>query len=69
MTTDLDRTACRVLLDHFTAAELRELASFKDSQTPGMVARRRLTDEALDELAEMLAAGRKPTIGWWRRHG
>ena len=23
---------------------------------------------AADELAAMFAAGRRPTIGWWRRH-
>jgi hypothetical protein len=33
-----------------------------------MVARRKLDSASVEELAEMLTSGRKPTIGWWRRH-
>ena len=28
-----------------------------------------LTSDGVDELAQMIADGRHPTIGWWRRHG
>jgi hypothetical protein len=58
----------RVFVSHFHPSVLRELASLMEAESPGMVARARLSDASLDEFAEMVAAGRKPTIGWWTRH-
>ena len=47
---------------------LRDLAALIDAQSPEMRARARLTDEGRSELFDMLLLGRRPTIGWWRRH-
>lgn len=57
----------RLLVDQFDAETLRHLAALKESETPGSIARRNLSEASKDELAEMLTAGRTPTIGWWRR--
>ncbi len=56
-----------MLAQQFSADELRHLACMKDAESPGLCARRRLSDASVDELAEMLTAGRTPTIGWWSR--
>lgn len=48
---------------------LRAIAAAMEKVETGARARSSLSAEAREELAEMLAAGRKPTIGWWRRHG
>jgi hypothetical protein len=51
---------------------LRELAALLEDRQPNRAgsrrARRSLSPEALEELADMLAAGKRPTVGWWRRH-
>jgi hypothetical protein len=54
-----------------TPAELRELAHLLEQlhPDPELTVRRRLSAESVQELAAMLAAGRQPTIGWWRQHG
>ena len=57
----------RLLIDTFTADDLRQLAALKDAQSPGMVARRNLSAASVEELAEMLTAGKVPTVGWWAR--
>jgi hypothetical protein len=50
---------------------LRELAALIEAREPdrggSAQARRRLSPEALNELADMLIAGKRPTIGWWKR--
>ncbi|HVA04761.1 MAG TPA: hypothetical protein VMU64_13575 [Acidimicrobiales bacterium] len=49
-------------------SDLRHLAAAIDGMDPAHQPRRRLTQEAAGELAEMLVAGKVPTIGWWRKH-
>ncbi len=58
----------RLLIEHFDAAVLYELAWLKQHDSPGMIARARLSDASVDQLADMLTAGRKPTLGWWTRN-
>jgi hypothetical protein len=58
----------RLLIDQFSADALRHLAALKESGAPGAQARRRLGADSIEELAEMLRSGRKPTVGWWQRH-
>jgi 3-methyladenine DNA glycosylase/8-oxoguanine DNA glycosylase len=58
----------RCLVSQFTASDLRHLAATMEAGSPGMIARSRLSDASIDELAEMLTAGRKPTYGWWCRN-
>lgn len=58
----------RLLVDQFTPDTLRTLAWLKEHDSPGMVARRDLSNASIEELADILTAGRKPTIGWWSRH-
>jgi hypothetical protein len=58
----------QLLVSQFSASDLRHLASLMDAGSPGMVARRNLSNASLEELAEMLTRSRKPTLGWWTRH-
>jgi len=58
----------RLLIEHFDAAVLYELAWLKQHESPGTIARARLDDASIEELAEMLTNGRKPGLGWWSRH-
>ena len=58
----------RLLIEHFDAAVLYELAWLKQHECPGLIARARLSDASVEELADLLTAGRKPTLGWWTRH-
>jgi hypothetical protein len=46
-------------------ATLRELAAIIEHRQTRL--RARLSAEKLEELADMVMAGRTPTIGWWRR--
>ncbi len=46
---------------------LRELAAALEWNSPRAKARRDLSPKAIDELALMLIAGNRPTLGWWRR--
>jgi len=50
------------------AATLRHLAAALEDRDPELQARRRLGREGAEELADMLIAGRVPTVGWWKRH-
>jgi hypothetical protein len=58
----------RVVMEQFTPEALRHLASLKEAERPRLIARRNLSPASVEELAAMLAAGRRPTIGWWMRH-
>ncbi len=58
----------RLIAEQFTPDTLRHLASLTEAAQPAMVARRKLNEASVDELAEMLTTGRKPTYGWWSRH-
>ena len=58
----------RLLVSQFSASDLRHLASLMEANSPGMIARSRLSDASVDQLADLLTAGRKPTLGWWTRH-
>jgi hypothetical protein len=58
----------RLLVSQFTADTLHTLAWLKEHDSPGMTARRSLSNASVEELAEMLTTGRKPTYGWWTRH-
>ena len=58
----------RLLIDLFSPDELRQLAHLKEALSPRMTARQRLNEAGVDELDEMLVAGRRPTVEWWRRH-
>jgi hypothetical protein len=53
-----------LLADHASADELAQLAAARRVTEH----RPRLSAEAAAELAEMLAAGVRPALGWWRRH-
>ncbi len=58
----------QLLVSQFSPGDLRHLASLMDAEDPGHIARARLSDASCDELAELLTSGRRPTIGFWRRH-
>jgi len=57
-----------LLLELFTEEQLSHLAAIKRARRPYLVARRRLSAESAEELAEMLVANKIPALGWWRRH-
>jgi hypothetical protein len=46
---------------------LRELAALIEEREPSRRARQSLSPDKLDELADMLLRGKRPTIGWWQR--
>ena len=56
-----------LLLELFSADQLQHLAAIKRAREPYLVARRRLSEASVEELAEMIVAGKRPTCGWWRR--
>jgi hypothetical protein len=60
-----NRMATWVDLDRLSPSVLRHLAAAKESAS-----RPRYDDtEAMaEELAAMLVSGRRPTVGWYRRH-
>lgn len=51
------------LVEQLGPRGLRELASLLEARS----IRSPLAPEAVDELVQMVAAGEKPTVGWWRR--
>ena len=57
----------RLLAEQFGPDTLRHLACLMERERPPRVARRRLSEASVEELAEMIVEGRTPTIGWWRR--
>jgi hypothetical protein len=62
-------SAVAQILKHLDGPTLRHHASLKDAQDPQLVARRALTAEGVERLADILIAGGKPTVGFWRRYG
>ena len=52
-------------LDRLTPAVLRHLAAAKEGAARP---RYRDTEVMAEELAAMVMQGRRPTIGWYRRH-
>jgi hypothetical protein len=56
------------LLEHLAPSTLRHLAAAIEARDPEMVARRQLTEEGIERLADILLAGSVPTIGFWRRY-
>lgn len=59
-------TSPEVLRD--LAGVLRARAEDIEARGPRRRAVARLSPESLDELADMLLAGDRPTVGWWVRH-
>lgn len=61
-----------LLLTQYTPEQLRMAASSIEDQAPDARRRRRwrqmLDDASFEELADMLIAGKLPTVGWWQRH-
>jgi hypothetical protein len=61
--------ACRGAgIAHLSPRTLRDLAAAIEARTPGMRARRALTAEGIERLADILLAGTTPTVGFYRRH-
>ena len=58
----------RLLVSQFTSEALRHLACLMEYESPGMIARRRLSESSVNALAEMYVTGQTPTIGWWCRN-
>ena len=53
----------RLIVSQFTSEALRHLASLMEYESPGMVARRRLSESSVNALAEMYVSGKTPTVG------
>jgi hypothetical protein len=66
--TKLSDRQRQVFAELFTPSTLRHVAAAMEARDPRLVARRRLSEASLCELADMILEGRTPTIGWWRRH-
>jgi hypothetical protein len=56
----------RLLLQLLTPDELRHIAATEEAKRWGLDLRSRLSDEALEDLADMLLRGERETVGWWR---
>jgi hypothetical protein len=61
------RAGSRALLT-LNPSTLRDLAAAIEWRSPAAVARRRLTPEGIERLAEILLAGERPAIGLFRRY-
>jgi hypothetical protein len=57
-----------VILEHLAPRTLRELASIIENRDPELVARRELSDDGVERLAEILLSGSTPTVGFWTRY-
>jgi len=57
----------RVFAEQFSPDTLRHLAAAMNAEAPELVARRRLTEEGVERLAQLMEEGRRPTIGFYRR--
>ncbi len=57
-----------VLVDSLTVEQLRHLVAIAEARQANGRREARLSQAGAVELADMLVAGRRPTIGWWRRH-
>jgi len=55
-------------IDAIGGEGLRQIAAALEMASPEGRARAALPPEAVAELAEMVVAGKRPTIGWWKRH-
>jgi hypothetical protein len=60
-------TLKRAIFDAFSAETLAELAYLRRQQESSVRARQQLSPDKLTELAEMVAAGGRPSLGWWSR--
>jgi hypothetical protein len=56
------------VLTHLSPNTLRDLAAAIEYRSPKARARRALTDEGLEKLADILLAGSQPTVGFFRRY-
>ncbi|MGO8870561.1 MAG: hypothetical protein ACLQPH_04010 [Acidimicrobiales bacterium] len=57
----------RLLVDQLDADTLRHLAALKDAESPRRRLRAQLTEQGIEELAELICAGRTPTVGFFQR--
>jgi hypothetical protein len=56
------------VLEHLSPSTLRHLAAAIEGRDAKLVARRQLTKEGAERLADILLAGNQPTVGFYRRH-
>jgi hypothetical protein len=63
----IERTAGLAPMPSMSPAVLRELAAIIEAREPRRRAIAALSPEKLEELADMLIAGKRPTVGWWQR--
>ena len=55
------------LLAHLSPETLRDLAAAIEYRSPNARARRQLTPEGIEKLADIFLAGSLPTVGFFRR--
>jgi hypothetical protein len=55
-------------ITHLNPRTLRDLADLIEARSPEAIARRSLTDEGVEKLADILLAGNRPTIGLFRKY-
>ena len=55
-------------LQHLRPKTLRDLAAAIEARSPEATARRVLSDEGIDRLADLLIDGQTPTIGLFRKY-
>jgi hypothetical protein len=57
-----------VIVENLSPSTLRHLAAAIERRDPVLVARRQLSAEGVERLADILLRGGRPTIGFFRRH-
>jgi hypothetical protein len=56
------------ILEHMSPSTLRHLAAAIEGRDPKLAARRRLTEEGVERLADILLVGGRPTPGLFLRY-
>ena len=56
------------VLTRLDPAILRELAAVIEYRSPEATARRELSLEGIERLADILMSGSTPTVGFWRKY-
>lgn len=56
------------VLVHLSPSNLRHLAAAIERRDPQLTARRQLSEEGIERLADILLAGSQPTLGFFRRY-
>ena len=61
-------TSLRELLEQLSADQLSHILACKRARAVRATVRRSLSAASVEDLADRIIKGERPTIGWWRRN-